>query len=183
MIIGLTGYAQSGKDTVAKILVDQYGYTRIAFADKIRDFLYETNPMYDSIAGEPLFVKARVDRDGWEKAKQSPQIRRLLQTSGVAARKIFGDDFWVNQSLSGLNLFGEANYVITDVRFENEADAIKKYDSSQMWRIKRMGVEAVNGHVSEHEMDKYKVDQIFTNNGTLDDLAAMVKARMAGLLD
>jgi cytidylate kinase len=75
MIIGLTGYAQSGKDTVAKILVENYGYTRVAFADKIREFLYETNPMYDSIAGEPVFVKAKVDRDGWEVAKQSPHIR------------------------------------------------------------------------------------------------------------
>ncbi len=53
MIIGLTGYAQSGKDTVANILVERYGFTRVAFADKIREFLYETNPMYDSIAGEP----------------------------------------------------------------------------------------------------------------------------------
>lgn len=184
MIIGLTGYAQSGKDTVAKILVDQYGYTRIAFADKIRDFLYETNPMYDSIAGEPLFVKARVDRDGWEKAKQSPQIRRLLQNSGVAARKVFGEGFWVHEAMKTMldDPRPDMNYVITDVRFINEADMIQA-NNGQMWRIKRMGVEAVNGHVSEHEMDKYKVDQIFTNNGTLDDLAAMVKARMAGLLD
>ena len=185
MIIGLTGYAQSGKDTVAKILVDQYGYTRVAFADKIRDFLYETNPMYDSIAGEPLFVKARVDRDGWEKAKQSPQIRRLLQNSGVAARKVFGDTFWVDQVIGRL---GHAwwgykdNIVITDVRFTNEADAIKGR-GGQIWRIKRIGIDAVNGHVSEHEMDGYPVDQIFTNNGTLDDLTSMLKARMVGLLD
>jgi hypothetical protein len=186
MIIGLTGYAQSGKDTVAKILVDQYGYTRVAFADKIRDFLYETNPMYDSIAGEPLFVKARVDRDGWEKAKQSPQIRRLLQNSGVAARKVFGESFWVDQVLN--NLDPADNIVITDVRFINEADSIKLLcritnQEGQIWRIKRPGIDAVNGHVSEHEMDKYKVDQIFTNNGTLDDLTSMLKARMVGLLD
>ena len=45
MIIGLTGYAQSGKDTLANILVENYGYTRVAFADKIREFLYEVNPM------------------------------------------------------------------------------------------------------------------------------------------
>ena len=44
MIIGLTGYAQSGKDSVADILVKNYGYTRIAFADPIRKLLYETNP-------------------------------------------------------------------------------------------------------------------------------------------
>jgi len=182
MIIGLTGYAQSGKDTVAKILVEQHGFTRVAFADKIREFLYETNPMFDSIAGEPMFVKARVDRDGWEEAKKSPHIRRLLQNSGVAARKLFGDDFWVKQSLDGLGLFGASNYVITDVRFENEAEAIKKYDNSQLWRIKRNGVSAVNAHVSESQMDGYPVDQIFTNNGTISDLEGLVNSRMQNLL-
>ena len=182
MIIGLTGYAQSGKDTVAKILVDQYGYTRIAFADKIRDFLYETNPMYDSIAGEPLFVKARVDRDGWEKAKQSPQIRRLLQNSGVAARKVFGDGFWVHEAMKTMleDPRPDMNYVITDVRFLNEADMIRA-NNGQIWRIKRIGVDAVNAHVSESQMDDYKVDQILTNNGTIEDLETMVKDRMNGL--
>jgi len=178
MIIGLTGYAQSGKDTVANILVNNYGYTRVAFADKIREFLYETNPMYDSIVGEPLFVRAKVDRDGWEEAKKSPHIRRLLQTSGVAARKVFGEDFWVQQALKNLN--SEGNYVITDVRFTNEADIIKKYDNSQLWRVKRLGVEAVNSHVSEHELDGYPVDQIFINNTTIEDLELLVKTRMAG---
>lgn len=178
MIIGLTGYAQSGKDTVANILVENFGYTRIAFADKIREFLYETNPMYDSVVGEPLFVKAKVDRDGWEEAKKSPHIRRLLQTSGVAARKVFGENFWVQQALKDVHF--EGNYVITDVRFTNEADIIKKYDNSQLWRVKRLGVEAVNSHVSETELDGYPVDQIFINNTTIEDLEVLVKTRMAG---
>lgn len=183
MIIGLTGYAQSGKDTVAKILVDQYGYTRIAFADKIRDFLYETNPMYDSIAGEPLFVKARVDRDGWEKAKQSPQIRRLLQNSGVAARKVFGEGFWVHEAMKTMleDPRPDMNYVLTDVRFFNEADMIRAI-TGQIWRIKRIGVDAVNAHVSESQMDDYPVDQIFTNNSSIEDLELMVKTRMQGVL-
>ena len=38
-VIGLTGYAQSGKDTLASILVEKYGYSRVAFGDKIRDFI------------------------------------------------------------------------------------------------------------------------------------------------
>jgi hypothetical protein len=180
MIIGLTGYAQSGKDTVAKVLVEQHGFTRVAFADKIREFLYETNPMFDSIAGEPMFVKARVDRDGWEEAKKSPHIRRLLQTSGVAARKVFGENFWVQQALRQVHF--EGNYVITDVRFENEAEAIKKYDTSQLWRVKRLGIDPVNSHVSESQMDGYPVDQIFTNNGTIADLEGLVNSRMQNLL-
>ena len=39
MIIGLTGYAQAGKDSVANSLVQNYGYTRVAFADKIKELL------------------------------------------------------------------------------------------------------------------------------------------------
>jgi hypothetical protein len=177
MIIGLTGYAQSGKDTVANILVDRYGFTRIAFADKIRELLYEANPMYDSIVGEPLFVKAKVDRDGWEEAKKSPHIRRLLQTTGVAARKLFGEDFWVKQALKDISPDG--NYVIADVRFENEADEIK-FTGGQIWRVKRLGVDPVNGHISETQMDGYPVDQIFVNNTTIDDLEVLIKTRMSG---
>lgn len=180
MIIGLTGYAQSGKDTIAKILVENYGYTRIAFADKIREFLYETNPMFDSVAGEPIFVRERVNRDGWEEAKKSPHIRRLLQTSGVAARKVFGENFWVQQALREVHF--EGNYVITDVRFTNEADAIKKYDNAQIWRVKRLGVEAINTHESETQMDGYKADQLFSNSGSIEDLELLVKTRMMGLL-
>ena len=48
----------------------------------------------------------------------------------------------------------------------------------QIWRIKRLGIEAVNDHVSEHELDDYKVDQIFTNNGSIEDLKLMVNTRM-----
>jgi hypothetical protein len=177
MIIGLTGYAQSGKDTVANILVERYGFTRIAFADKIRELLYEANPMYDSIVGEPLFVKAKVDRDGWEEAKKSPHIRRLLQTTGVAARKLFGEDFWVKQALKDISPDG--NYVLADVRFENEADEIK-FTGGQIWRVKRLGVDPVNGHISETQMDGYPVDQIFVNNTTIDDLEVLIKTRMSG---
>ena len=43
-VIGLTGYAGSGKDTLANILVEEYGFTRIAFADKTKEFLYDLNP-------------------------------------------------------------------------------------------------------------------------------------------
>jgi hypothetical protein len=179
MIIGLTGYAQSGKDTVAKILVENYGYTRVAFADKIRDFLYEMNPMVDNVAGEPIFLKERVNRDGWEVAKKNPHVRRALQNAGVSARKVFGEDFWIDRSL--VSILRNENTVITDVRFINEADVVK-HQAGQVWRIKRLGVDAVNAHVSESQMDGYPVDQIFTNNSSIEDLELMVKTRMMSLV-
>jgi len=175
MIIGLTGYAQSGKDTVADILVENYGYQRVAFADPIRDLLYEANPMLK----EGYRVQGLVDVYGWDRVKVDyPEARDLLQRLGVGARKTFGEDFWIEQALKGLKLFGNANYVITDVRFPNEAIAIRKYDNAQVWRIKRNGVNAVNQHVSETAMDGEKVDQIFMNTGSLEDLKTLIGIRM-----
>lgn len=177
MIIGLSGYAQSGKDTVAKILVDNHRYTRVAFADKIREFLYEVNPMVGcSPSG---YLQDLINLKGWDEAKKEPQVRRLLQDLGVGARKLFGDTFWIHQALGPMAL-AHPKIVITDVRFTNEADVIKA-NGGQVWRIKRTGVDAVNSHVSEHEMDGYPVDQIFTNNGTIEDLKALVERRMAEL--
>jgi hypothetical protein len=55
-------------------------------------------------------------------------------------------------------------------------------NNGQIWRIKRIGVDAVNAHVSESQMDDYPVDQIFTNNTSIEDLELMVKTRMRGVL-
>lgn len=173
MIIGLTGYAQSGKDSVANILVENYGYQRVAFADPIRDLLYATNPMLK----EGYRVKGLVDVYGWDRVKVDyPEARRLLQELGVGARKVFGDMFWVKQALRQLEV--EGNFVITDVRYPNEAKAIREHQGSQIWRVKRSGVDAVNSHESESAMDGEKVDQIFVNNGTLEDLKVLINTRM-----
>ena len=170
MIIGLSGYARSGKDEVAKILVEEYGYTRAAFADKIREFLYETNPQ---IGGNRL--QHLIDTYGWEVAKSQPEVRHLLQSIGVGARKLLGDDIWIYQVLKDLHPSDKV--VISDVRFINEAECIGAR-GGQLWRIKRTGVEAVNSHVSEHDMDGYQVDKILKNEGTLEELQTMVRSRM-----
>jgi hypothetical protein len=174
MIIGLTGYAQAGKDSVANILVEHYGYQRIAFADPIRKLLYEMNPI---VKDGGYRVQGVVDGYGWDVAKTAfPEVRTMLQSLGVGARKTFGDMFWVQQALRQVHF--EGNFVITDVRYPNEAKAIREYDDSQIWRIKRSGVLPVNAHASETAMDGEKVDQIFLNNGTLDDLKVLIQTRM-----
>jgi hypothetical protein len=177
MIIGLSGYARSGKDEVAKILVEDYGYKRIAFADKIRELLLETNPQVK----DGFRVESVVGAYGWDQAKVLfPEIRRLLQDLGVGARKLFGDTFWVDQVVGqfGHSWWGyNTNVVITDVRFTNEAQAIKG-KGGQIWRINRPGTKAINDHVSEHDLDGYKVDKILKNEGTLENLRELVRNRM-----
>ena len=171
--IGLVGYSQSGKDTVADILVKNYGYTRVAFADKIREFLYDLNPM---VACSPTgYLQDLVNLVGWDAAKQEPQVRRLLQDLGNSARKTIDENVWVTLALGNIDV--NKRVVITDVRFENEA-MMTKLMGGQLWRVKRVGVGPVNDHVSESELEGYKVDQIFVNNGTIEDLEALIKTRM-----
>ena len=176
MIIGLTGYAQSGKDTVAKILVERYGFTRIAFADKIKEVLLELDPIMYSGGRLSVIVKDF----GWEVAKTKPEVRRLLQTLGVSLRNHIDESVWINATFRPYD-FTKKNVVVSDVRFENEARMVKTM-GGQLWRIKRLGIDAVNAHVSETQMDGYNVDQIFVNNGTIEDLESLVKTRMNGFL-
>ncbi len=165
MLIGLSGYARSGKDTVAELLCLNYGYKRVSFADPMRQALYVLSPKIDNI----VRLSEYVDDYGWDVAKQNQEVRRLLQVFGTeVGRKMFGLDFWINIALKDLS--GDTQVVISDVRFPNEADAIAKLGGS-MWRINRKNHSAVNGHASEHAMDNYMFNHVIYNDGTLDDLS------------
>jgi hypothetical protein len=165
LLIGLSGYARSGKDTVAELLCLNYGYKRVSFADPMRQALYVLSPKIDNI----VRLSEYVDDYGWDVAKQNQEVRRLLQVFGTeVGRKMFGLDFWIDIALKDLS--GDTQVVISDVRFPNEADAIAKLGGS-VWRINRKNHSAVNGHASEHAMDNYMFNHVIYNDGTLDDLS------------
>jgi len=167
MIIGLSGYAQSGKNTVADILVDHHGFIQLAFADAIRDFIYEINPL---VSCSPTgYLQDLVNLKGWDEAKQEPQVRKLLQSTGVAGRNMIDEYLWIALTLSQIKDPQEGRYVITDVRFPNEAAALTA-QGGQLWRIERPGVDAVNDHVSETALDAWVFDETIINDGTIEDL-------------
>jgi dephospho-CoA kinase len=176
MIIGLSGYAQTGKDTVAKFLVEHYGFTRIAFADPIREALYALDPM---IADYPAIPNIRlswiVDRSGWESVKQeSAEVRRLLQRLGTeVARNQWSPSFWVDLAMQKANKFDKV--VITDVRYPNEYEAIRGANGD-VWRVTKPGVVAVNSHPSETELDKFVFDGTISNDGSFESLHKSVEA-------
>lgn len=165
MIIGLSGYARSGKDTVAELLVLNYGFKRVAFADGIRKALLELNPfIYDGVR-----LNETVDMYGWEVAKSKDEVRRLLQVMGTeVGRKLIHEDVWVWRLFNSIGT--DERIVIPDVRFPNEANVIKDR-GGEVWRINRQNHHAVNDHVSEHAMDNYMFDRAIFNDGSLDDLS------------
>ena len=166
MIIGLSGYAQSGKDTVAEYLINNHGFVRVAFADPIRDALYALDPIVEGTKT----VQPIVDLYGWEDAKKEfPEIRRMLQRFGTeVARTLWNENFWVKQAFAKIKQY--ENVVVTDVRYINEADAISSLPDGKVWRVVRDDVGPVNRHASETQLDTYPFDEMITNNSTKENL-------------
>jgi hypothetical protein len=176
MIIGLSGYARTGKDTVADILVEEAGFTRLAFADKLREALYALDPMIQPDGGS-LFCSLQqvIDRYGWDGVKETsfgPEVRRLLQRMGTeVGRNLLGENIWVNAATDELNVDG--NYVFTDCRFLNEANHIL-FLGGEVWRVNRPGVGPMNDHISEVGLDNFGFHRVINNDGSLEDLKEKV---------
>lgn len=173
MIIGLAGFAGSGKDTVAKILIEEWNYKRYAFADKIKEILYELNP----IIINDLKLKDLVDKNGWDVTKtEHLEVRRLLQDLGLSGRNHFGKLHWAHQVFKEINFGNKA--VITDVRFWNEADQTRIYDFAEVWRIHRPGTGPINNHASELELIDYEYDAVIINDSDIESLKDKVNTEM-----
>ena len=178
MIIGLSGYAQVGKDTVANYLVDNYGFVKVSFADPLREAVYRLNPKIDIADMRGVYLASAVDNLGWENVKvESEDARRLLQRMGTeVGREMFGKDFWVNQGV--LRAKEHDNVVFADTRFENEAQGIRE-TGGQVWRITKPGQGPVNGHPSETALDDYRFDWYIPNYTGFNDLYNLIDQIMA----
>ncbi|AXG66199.1 deoxynucleoside monophosphate kinase [Streptomyces phage Annadreamy] len=177
MIIGLAGYARSGKDSAADAL-QSVGFRRIAFADKLREFVYALNPEVD---GGPMGVyplKEIIDQYGWGEYKNTywgDSIREQLQFIGTdCVRNILGPDTWVNATFNAIDF--TQDYVITDVRFPNEAEGIRE-KGGLVYRVLREGVGPANGHYSEVALDDFPFDDVILNYGTLTEFHENVRSR------
>lgn len=179
MIIGLSGYAQSGKDTIGSFLVKEHGFVRFAFADALKEVVYRLNPIVQTEInvddlGEYVSqdrVRDIVDTYGWEMAKRVSEVRRLLQVMGTeAGRQVLGENIWVD---TVLNQVGDQDAVITDCRFPNEAQAVKDRGGFVV-RVMRDGVDAVNAHPSETSLDNWPFDMMFRNDAPLDSTGPLV---------
>lgn len=180
IVIGLTGYAQSGKDTIGTILVNDHGFTRLSFADNVREAAWRLNPLVPDpytdpdpdmaygVAAYPL--QEIVKSLGWEAAKAIPEVRRLLQVMGTeVGREMFGETAWVD--MVARQIEGLSKIVITDVRFKNEADFVRSLGGTVVM-VKRAGNHPINQHASE-QLD-FEVDMTLHNNDTIPNLRAMV---------
>lgn len=136
MIIGLVGFAGSGKGTVGDILVDTYDFTKIAFADALKD---ATSAIFgwprhllegDSDASREF--REKKDEFWSDHFEYDVTPRKMLQLMGTeAGRNVFHTDLWthtVERKIRYKHEYEfEDNFVLTDVRYPNEFAAIRKW--------------------------------------------------------
>jgi hypothetical protein len=176
LLIGLSAWAQSGKDTLADMLVEKHGFEKRGFAASLKGVLYDLNPIVDPEEGpDSRRVQFLVDKIGWEGAKKLPEIRQLLQRLGTeGGRKNISDDVWINANLEKPHA---ARLIVPDCRFVNEADAIRSR-GGKMIRITRPGVGPINDHASETSLDNYDFDIYLENDGAPEKMLKCLEALM-----
>jgi len=174
MLIGLTGRAGAGKDEAARavlLAVDLHGgnATVTSFAD----------PLYQSVAAITGISVGRLrDRAFKEEAidwlGKSP--RQLLQTLGTEwGRGMVHPDIWVRATmrLAQRDMDSGLWVVIPDVRFDNEARAIREV-GGRVFRVIRPGAGCLSAeaavHPSEAGIRDELVDAEIVNDGDLDRL-------------
>jgi hypothetical protein len=183
LLIGVTGKKRHGKDTFAARLIEAHGFTRIAFADPLKETILDVDPWVRVEPDEAGLVLGSgslqltirherlstvVNHLGWEKAKEVREVRRLLQAHGVAMREHLDPDVWVDAALSKAAAI-PGPVVITDVRFPNEFERVK-WDGGLVVRVWRPGVENADEHISETALDHVEPDFFVENKGTVADL-------------
>jgi len=157
MRIALIGKAGAGKDTIADYLVQNYDFKKFAFADKIKEIVYD------------LFPDA------------GPKPRKLLQDVGMFFRGI-DKDVWVKYLCRKVEK-EPGNVVVTDVRFKNELEGLRKLgfipikvEAAEEIRkhrlLERDGIVDYERlyHISETELDDVTCYYRVVNNGGLEQL-------------
>lgn len=198
MIIGVCGLIGAGKDTIADYLVNIHEFRRESFAGTLKDAVSAVFG-WDRVMLEGRTRASRAWReepDAWWSERLGREItpRWVLQYWGTeVCRHGFHDDIWI-ASLENKLRNSADNVVISDCRFPNEIDAIRRAGGTVI-RVVRgpepewygiaekagQGIEwatqslsAVGVHASETAWIGTEFDAVLDNNGSMDQLYRQV---------
>ena len=182
--IGLVGRKGHGKDTVAQFLVEQYGFRRFAFADPIKDMLHAGLGVPYAVLHGDADLKERID------PRYGVSVRHMLTTLGTEwGRAYVSDDVWVRIALGRIVEFeserGRQRWVASDVRFENEAAALRDAGFVLVRVVRPEYVTMTReceSHRSETDGDKILVDMVVENASTVQALHLGLTALLHGVV-
>ncbi len=169
-LIGLCGASGAGKDTIACVLVEQYGYVRLAVADHLK----EVTKLAFGLTIDQLWGDARNDAD--QRWGQTP--RELYQRLSDALRSIHPAA--VTYSWRVALASATRPIVVPDVRMPEEAEVIRTC-GGVLWRVHRTrncleGAAAM--HHTELSNSRLVADRDVFNDSSLDSLRIQVRQLM-----
>lgn len=184
MLIGLSGRAGSGKDQSYEYVrewAESKGLPvrRDGFADRLK--LSAALALgYQGSLEECVAICNEIKQEGWriEVVEPSGDVhfisgREYLQFYGTEAhREVFAPDFWVSVVMDRYEP-GEV-LVVTDVRFPNEAEAIRSA-GGQVWQLVRPDFRLDSAHASEIPLPPELIDRTIANDRTLRKLRKQVR--------
>jgi hypothetical protein len=140
-IIGICGFIGSGKGTAGDILVDDYGFTKLSFADKLKDGVSAVfgwdRELLEGITKDSREWREAPDEFWTKELGREITPRFVIQSFGTdCVRKGFDENVWTLFVKQKLQENPTTDYVIPDVRFYNERDMIRK-ESGKIWRVKK----------------------------------------------
>lgn len=176
MIIGLQGYAGSGKSTVANYLAERHGFARRhikqPIADMVASLLVDAVPMgFDDDVSRYLdgdLKRTPIPELG---NRSATEIQQFLGTE--FGREFIDPDLWLD--IWSRWAAGHERVVQESVRFANEAERC-----DVVWEIRREGYGAHNGHVSEG-LPCAEPDAVLVNSGSMEELYARVEMELMKL--
>lgn len=178
-LIGLTGPAGCGKDTVRSMLEVHHGYHGLALADPIRSMI---TSLLRTACADANHAHAR-------ELKERPipglgvSYRHLAQTLGTEwGRNTIAPDLWTGIAEARMaelrgDKFGRINFVVSDIRFESEAQWLLQR-GGVIWEIMRTGQPGVRPHTSEAGIPHAHISQAICNGGNIADLHQCVHSAL-----
>ena len=160
MLIGITGKAGSGKDTVADYICDNYGWVKYSLASPIKRGICAIFGWDDS-----MFQNRELKESVTEHGKSPRQMAQTLGTEW--GRELINERIWLMLAEKFIRESRKA-VVIPDVRFENEAHMIRR-EGGIIIHLDR-DVESVAAHSSEAGVDQEIEDLVIVNNGSIKKL-------------
>lgn len=185
--VGLCGLPGTGKDVAGAELVERYGFTRYAVGDQLKVQAYALDPMVLTSRGSgdthrhACRLQVVVDSMGWDRAKQLPDVRRMLQRLGKeAGPDLYGDTYWVDRTLAQVARDGAERVVFTGVRHHAEVEAMRAMGAVIIC-IERPGVERPTG-LADHSAEAldWHIDHTVANDGSPETLGDKIAA-LAGV--
>ncbi len=176
-ILLLSGYAGSGKDAAASLLIDECGFQRFAFADALKDLVATRtgipvtifhSSQKDTVIPSSSKYHPKTYRDLLLEVAKEERVKDLDVFSRIVAEQIRESE------VPGLGMGLINRFVISDWRYKREESFLRSALDPATYQIVRVRIKrssvTPSADPTEHDLDDERMDTVIQNDGSISDL-------------